>query len=186
MRRLLDDLLHERASTSRSTSATGRRTARPRTSRSPSSWPSCWRAARRSSASSRWPGCPRPTTRVFESENFARASIDGFFLSVELPADGDADKAWPTCAPPARSGVELVDGVRAMMRPRRSSLSCFVLAALVRWRRLRREHPGPDGRPPAARRSAISESDFFADGLVDARATRGHGAARAHHAEPPR
>jgi hypothetical protein len=34
---------------------------------------------------------PRPYHPVFESESFARASIDAFFLSVEVPAGGDPE-----------------------------------------------------------------------------------------------
>ena len=37
-------------------------------------------------------GLPKPYHPVFEAELFARASIDGFFLSVEVPAGGDPDK----------------------------------------------------------------------------------------------
>ena len=37
-------------------------------------------------------GLPKPYHPVFEAEFFARASIDGFFLSVEVPAGGDVDK----------------------------------------------------------------------------------------------
>lgn len=37
-------------------------------------------------------GLPRPYHPVFEAEFFGRASIDGLFLSVEVPAGGDADK----------------------------------------------------------------------------------------------
>jgi hypothetical protein len=36
-------------------------------------------------------GLPQPYHPVFEWENFHRASIDGFFLSVEVPAGGDAN-----------------------------------------------------------------------------------------------
>jgi hypothetical protein len=38
-------------------------------------------------------GLPKPYHPVFESEEFRRASIDAFFLSVELPADADGEKA---------------------------------------------------------------------------------------------
>ena len=36
---------------------------------------------------------PQPYHPVFESEDFQRASIDAFFLSVELPAGTDVDRA---------------------------------------------------------------------------------------------
>jgi len=36
---------------------------------------------------------PRPYHPVFESEEFRRASIDALFLSAELPADADGDRA---------------------------------------------------------------------------------------------
>ncbi len=35
---------------------------------------------------------PQPYHPVFEAESFARASVDAFFLSVEIPEGGDADK----------------------------------------------------------------------------------------------
>ncbi len=34
-------------------------------------------------------GLPKPYHPVFESEDFARAAVDGYFLSVELPPDGE-------------------------------------------------------------------------------------------------
>jgi len=37
-------------------------------------------------------GLPKPYHPVFEADFFARASIDGLFLSVEVPAGGDVDK----------------------------------------------------------------------------------------------
>ena len=43
------------------------------------------RICRRSSACSRWRGCPEPYHPVFEAESFRRASIDGFFVSIEVP-----------------------------------------------------------------------------------------------------
>ena len=37
-------------------------------------------------------GLPKPYHPVFEADFFSRASIDGFFLSVEVPTGGDAEK----------------------------------------------------------------------------------------------
>jgi hypothetical protein len=51
---------------------------------------------------------PRPYHPVFESENFSRASIDAFFLSVELPEDGDAEQAISAAKAAGATGVELV------------------------------------------------------------------------------
>ncbi len=34
---------------------------------------------------------PEPYHPLFEAESFARAAIDGFFVSVEVPAESDAD-----------------------------------------------------------------------------------------------
>lgn len=51
---------------------------------------------------------PKPYHPVFESEAFARAAIDGFFLSVELPADSDADQALSQVRGAGAVGAELV------------------------------------------------------------------------------
>jgi hypothetical protein len=53
-------------------------------------------------------GLPRPYHPVFESEEFRRASIDAFFLSVELPVGADADRAIADARAAGASGVELV------------------------------------------------------------------------------
>jgi len=37
-------------------------------------------------------GLPKPYHPIFEAEFFTRASIDGFFLSVEVPAGGSVEK----------------------------------------------------------------------------------------------
>jgi hypothetical protein len=37
-------------------------------------------------------GLPKPYHPVFEADFFARASIDGFFLSVEVPEGSDVEK----------------------------------------------------------------------------------------------
>ena len=101
--------LHERHRLPDQRRRAGRRTARRPTSRSRSSWRCCWAAARRSSASSRWRGLPKPYHPVFESELLPRASIDGFFLSVEVPAGANADKvAADVRGAGRRRGAELV------------------------------------------------------------------------------
>jgi len=51
---------------------------------------------------------PRPYHPVFESEAFTRASIDGYFLSVELPAGGNADQALADVRGAGAVGAELV------------------------------------------------------------------------------
>ena len=52
---------------------------------------------------------PRPYHPVFESENINRASIDAFFLSVELPDAGAADKAMADARNCGAINVELVE-----------------------------------------------------------------------------
>ena len=54
-------------------------------------------------------GLPRPYHPVFESEEFRRAAIDAFFLSVELPIGTDADRAIADVRAAGASGVELVE-----------------------------------------------------------------------------
>ncbi len=51
---------------------------------------------------------PRPYHPVFESAAFTRASIDGYFLSVELPPGGNADKALADVRGAGAIGAELV------------------------------------------------------------------------------
>jgi|SRR5688572_10449563 len=51
---------------------------------------------------------PQPYHPVFESEQFSRASIDAFFLSVELPAGADADRAISDIKAAGAIGTELV------------------------------------------------------------------------------
>jgi len=53
-------------------------------------------------------GLPRPYHPVFESEEFRRASVDGFFLSVDLPIGTDADRAVADARAAGATGVELV------------------------------------------------------------------------------
>jgi hypothetical protein len=52
---------------------------------------------------------PQPYHPLFESESFRRASIDGFFLSVKLPAGGDAAKALEQAKQVGATKVELVE-----------------------------------------------------------------------------
>ena len=51
---------------------------------------------------------PTPYHPVFESEDFARAAVDGYFLSIELPPDGDQDKAFATAQSAGALSAELV------------------------------------------------------------------------------
>jgi Protein of unknown function (DUF3341) len=51
---------------------------------------------------------PQPYHPVFESEQFSRASIDAFFLSVELPVGADADRAIADIKAAGAIGTELV------------------------------------------------------------------------------
>jgi len=51
---------------------------------------------------------PRPYHPVFESQAFTRASIDGYFLSVELPPGGNADRALADARGAGAIGAELV------------------------------------------------------------------------------
>jgi hypothetical protein len=52
---------------------------------------------------------PKPYHPVFESEEFRRAAIDAFFLSVELPAGAASDKALADVQAAGASRVELVE-----------------------------------------------------------------------------
>ena len=51
---------------------------------------------------------PKPYHPVFESQAFYRASIDGFFLSVEVPAGGNADQVLADVRAAGAVGAELV------------------------------------------------------------------------------
>ncbi|HEY4183762.1 MAG TPA: DUF3341 domain-containing protein [Polyangia bacterium] len=51
---------------------------------------------------------PKPYHPVFESEDFARAAVDAYFLSIELPPDGDADKAFAAAQAAGALSAELV------------------------------------------------------------------------------
>ena len=95
---------------------------------------------------------PQPYHPVFESEDFARAAVDAFFLSVELPPGGDADKAFADVQSRGRAVGRAgrrspSDDARARTSsPLVSALSLLLGLAAVA---LRREHPRSDGRPPA-------------------------------------
>jgi hypothetical protein len=52
---------------------------------------------------------PRPYHPVFESEAFLRASVDAFFLSVEVPAGGDIDKVAADVKAAGGQGIELIE-----------------------------------------------------------------------------
>jgi hypothetical protein len=56
---------------------------------------------------------PQPYHPIFESEEFSRASIDAFFLSVELPAGADAERAM---ADVRAAGAILAEGVEESER----------------------------------------------------------------------
>jgi hypothetical protein len=51
---------------------------------------------------------PQPYHPVFESEAFTRAAIDGYFLSVEIPAGSDAEKALADVRAAGAASAELV------------------------------------------------------------------------------
>ena len=51
---------------------------------------------------------PQPYHPVFESDAFSRASVDAFFLSVELPVGADADRALADVKALGAIGAELV------------------------------------------------------------------------------
>ena len=129
---------------------------------------------------------PQPYHPIFESEEFARASIDAFFLSVELPAGTDMDRALADIRASGALSARDRRGVGAMT----ARLASFTLAR----RRCSRSRLRPAStrtsstRWPTASRKAnrYRESKFYADGLTHAGAARGHGPARAHHAEPAR
>jgi len=53
-------------------------------------------------------GLPRPYHPVFESEAFRRASINGYFLSIEIPADEDSGRAIAQTRAAGAVGAELV------------------------------------------------------------------------------
>jgi hypothetical protein len=53
-------------------------------------------------------GLPKPYHPVFESEDFAKAAVDGYFLSIELPPDGDPDKAFAAAQAAGALSAELV------------------------------------------------------------------------------
>ena len=52
---------------------------------------------------------PQPYHPVFESEDFARASVDAFFLSVELPAGTDMDRTLADIRASGALSAEIVE-----------------------------------------------------------------------------
>jgi hypothetical protein len=53
-------------------------------------------------------GLPKPYHPVFESEDFARAAVDAYFLSVELPVDGNPDQVFADVQAAGALSAELV------------------------------------------------------------------------------
>jgi hypothetical protein len=53
-------------------------------------------------------GLPKPYHPVFEAETFARASVDGFFLSVEVAAGADAEKVLADVRAAGAAEVQVV------------------------------------------------------------------------------
>jgi len=51
---------------------------------------------------------PQPYHPVFESEDFARCAVDAYFLSVELPPEGEADKVFAEVQTAGALSAELV------------------------------------------------------------------------------
>jgi hypothetical protein len=51
---------------------------------------------------------PQPYHPLFESDNFKRASIDSFFLSIKLPAGENADRALEEARKAGAKHAELV------------------------------------------------------------------------------
>jgi hypothetical protein len=52
---------------------------------------------------------PRPYHPVFQSEAFRAASIDGFFLSIKVPAGSDPDKAAAAARAEGATHVEIIE-----------------------------------------------------------------------------
>src|SRR5580692_11376841 len=53
-------------------------------------------------------GLPKPYHPVFESEDFARAAVDAYFLSIELPPEGDPEKTFADVQAVGALSAELV------------------------------------------------------------------------------
>jgi hypothetical protein len=53
-------------------------------------------------------GLPKPYHPVFESQAFQRASVDAYFLSVEIPAGADADRVLADVRSAGAIGAEMV------------------------------------------------------------------------------
>ena len=106
---------------------------------------------------------PQPYHPLFESENFRRASIDGYFLSIErrrrqAPEDV-MDDARLVGAVERRGG----GGVGTM---KLSRLRHRAAAGRGRNRRLRRGPDQPDGRTASPSVGYYGPSDFFQDGIA--------------------
>ncbi|HEX3698807.1 MAG TPA: DUF3341 domain-containing protein [Polyangia bacterium] len=54
-------------------------------------------------------GLPKPYHPIFQSETFASASIDGFFLSVEVPAEVTPEKVADDVRGAGGTGVEIIE-----------------------------------------------------------------------------
>ena len=107
-------------------------------------------------------GLPRPYHPVFESEEFRRASIGAFFLSVELPVGTDTDRAIADARAAGASAVELVAGVGAMTpRDRRRRAG----ARAARPRRPATRRSSTRWRTASRRPTATRRAQFYADGL---------------------
>ena len=165
LHRLRDDLLLQRDRLSDQRRRPAAALARRPTSRSPSSWPCLLAGGSSFFGFFTLAGLPQPYHPVFESEDFARAAVDAYFLSVELPPEGEAEKVFAEVHDRGRSVGRAGDGVRAMRirdsrhrRPDAAAAAGAVARAGPGGRRLRREHPRSDGRSRSPSRSATKRA----------------------------